>query len=48
MVSETNISEFGFESQENEVLSRVDIKNMCQRLIDSKEKKTKKKKIKKK
>ena len=41
--SDTELSEFDYDGQENEVLSRNDLKNMGQRLIDSKQKLKKKK-----
>ena len=42
------MSEFDYDGQENEVMGRKDFKNQSQKLIDSREKKTKKRKIKKK
>jgi len=41
--SETELSEFDFDEQENAVLSRIDIKEMGQKMIDSKQRKNKRK-----
>ena len=47
-VSEQQLSEFDFEGQENDVLCRVDIKMMGQKMVDAKQGQKKRKRTKKK